>query len=199
MNHACCQQSENNRRTTSQISDRCWGEVAHAVIDLPSAIKQKRRQVASSCIQDTFILTFPRATAACDVNHPTVSPFPNMAYKSAYVNALEALKSSSVDTSKCSSRNDLGETKKSLLFKMVSCNRVHGVNTHSMMGVESSVLELPTAVRFRMLYASTTVVDASRKIQERDRSENEIKWGILHCDAIFLFRLTSKIQRWRDF
>jgi hypothetical protein len=73
------------------------GVRAKATISLPSALKEKQHD-SSRCLQQNFTLPPPRATATCGVNHASVSRLLNVAYKSSYVNALSALRNSSVDT-----------------------------------------------------------------------------------------------------
>jgi hypothetical protein len=126
--------------------------------------------VSLSCLQESF--TNPQCsgtTAPCGFNHATVvTPFLNMAYKSADVNALSALEKSPVDTSRFSSRNPSTRGRRPSLLRK-SRYRVHGEKRRSMMSGQKSVLELvelSAAVRFRMLYAST---------RHLKRSENEIK------------------------
>jgi hypothetical protein len=95
----CTTLAANNRTTTLQISSKCSRERAKANTFLPSALKPMSH-VSFRCSKASIANPPSRATAACGINHTTVSLFPNMSYKSVYVNALSALRSSSADTSR---------------------------------------------------------------------------------------------------
>jgi hypothetical protein len=69
--------------------------------------------------------------AACGVNHTTAFSFPNIAYKSAQVNAFSALSLSSVDASRLSSCKSSGWSlngSRRRRLSTISFNRVHGEN-----------------------------------------------------------------------
>jgi hypothetical protein len=121
-----------NRRTTSQISNKCSGERAKATISSPSALKQKQHD-SSSCTQEYTTLPSARTIAACGVSHATLFPFSISAYKSAYVKPLSALRSSSVDTSRfryC--KTSRWPLTASAWLSNISRIKVHGENRRSM-------------------------------------------------------------------
>jgi hypothetical protein len=67
-------------------------ERAKALISSPSVLKEKWRDPPSW--SQYLIALSLLVTAACGVKHATVYSFPNMAYKSAYVNPFSALRNS---------------------------------------------------------------------------------------------------------
>jgi hypothetical protein len=134
----------NNRRTISQISDSASEERAKAIIFRLLAVKRMQRD-PSSCMQEPTTLPYSlpcsRTTAACGVNQITVFTF--MVYKSAYPNALSALSSSSVDTSRSSSCRNSGcwplkGSRRRRFPSSKSRYRVHGENRCSMIESRSS-------------------------------------------------------------
>jgi hypothetical protein len=136
------------------------------------SIKQKRHDPAS-CPQQYTPIPCVRTIAVCGVNHVTVYSFSNMVFKSATVNALSALISSSVDTTRFSSCKSSEWWRLTPLrqpwLSNISCNRVHGENRRAMVSAkECAGAELPAAAIYRIC----CLCDASRLIQERERERS---------------------------
>jgi hypothetical protein len=125
----------NERRSLPTIEEqhrksptKCSVDRAKTTVSLPSALQWKRCGLRS-CLQADAAFPPFRATLAWGVNHATVSPFPSMAYKSAYVKPLSALRSSSVDTSRFNSCKGSGwrrlTSSRRPWLSTMSCNRLH--------------------------------------------------------------------------
>jgi hypothetical protein len=132
--------------------------------------------------------------------------FPNMTYKSVYVNALSALRSSSVDTSRFSSCTSARLWIRPLSLSrrpwrsIISRVRVHSENKRSMASV-SSVMELPPATAIFIIICVLTLQDSrARKRQHEMKLLTFRAWNMVFAAT---FGTSSKCSQcstaWTDY